>query len=112
MDSLLSVSFDNISSKDPAKIRKGLRQIEGLLAQICLSRTSTPAPTSISPPPPTKPTRTPSTPSTAAPKPLSALPSDPAYLEFFRLQESFEWNGTPSPSPPPRLPLTNPPLLQ
>jgi hypothetical protein len=37
MEALLSLSFDNLSSYDQAKIRKGLRQVEGLLAQICLS---------------------------------------------------------------------------
>jgi hypothetical protein len=36
MDLLLSNSFDHIASKDTTKIRKGLRQIEGILAHICL----------------------------------------------------------------------------
>jgi len=32
-------------------------------------------------------------PTGAAPKPLDALSEDLAFREFFRLQESFEWNG-------------------
>ncbi|KAK8189353.1 cell division protein Cdc14 [Phyllosticta capitalensis] len=69
MEALLDLSFDNITSNDVAKIRKGLRQIEGLLAQICLSKTSD-----------------------VRQKPLKALHHDPAFREFFRLQEGFEWN--------------------
>src|SRR5258708_2749775 len=38
MDALLAVSFGYISSRDTVKIRKGLRQIEGLLTQICLTK--------------------------------------------------------------------------
>ena len=86
MEALLSLSFDNISSKDLSKIRKGLRQIEGLLAQICLPSSSALK-------------RRPSvqhnhgdTP--AAPKSLSQVARDPAFREFFRLQEGFEWNGS------------------
>lgn len=98
MESLLSLSFDYLSSFDGLKIKKGLRQLEGLLAQICLS-----SPKSIS---------------TAAaerrrsvvgagafvngggaddgaaqPKELAKLKDDPAFREFFKLQEGFEWNG-------------------
>lgn len=88
MESLLSLSFDNISAKDPVKIRKGLRQIEGLLAQICLSKRPPPSPSKRQP-------------GAAAPKPddnatvkgLSSLSEDLAFREFFRLQENFEWNG-------------------
>ncbi|KAF2188956.1 cell division control protein 14 [Zopfia rhizophila CBS 207.26] len=90
MEALLSLAFDNIASKDTAKIRKGLRQIEGMLAQICLSSGKS----------------KPSTPShrrnasainlgeqqTYSPKKLGALAEDPAFREFFRLQEGFEWN--------------------
>jgi len=92
MEALLSLAFDNIASKDTAKIRKGLRQIEGMLAQICLSsgRSSKPA--------------TPSHRRNASaihiseqnaqsPKKLGQLAEDLAFREFFRLQESFEWNG-------------------
>ncbi|ETI24028.1 hypothetical protein G647_03397 [Cladophialophora carrionii CBS 160.54] len=86
METLLSHSFDYLSSTSPQKIRKGLRQVEGLLAQLCLSKTShaankrqsmlllgstTPSPQS---------------------KKLSDLPSDPAFREFFKLQQSFQWN--------------------
>ncbi|KAL8950787.1 MAG: hypothetical protein Q9222_003194 [Ikaeria aurantiellina] len=84
MENLLSLSFDYLSSFDGVKIRKGLRQLEGLLAQICLSRTSTPA------------ERRRSTAIDGAaktgPKDLAALSEDPAFREFFKLQEGFEWN--------------------
>jgi hypothetical protein len=86
MEALLSLSFDNLSSYDQTKIRKGLRQIEGLLAQICLS--SSPKQSAaekrrsvIDPgkePPPKK--------------ALNELGNDPAFREFFKLQDGFEWN--------------------
>jgi hypothetical protein len=88
MESLLSLSFDHLASYDASKIRKGLKQLEGLLAQIVLSRSG----------------RTPShsrrqsianataTPAAAAPKELAQLQHDPAFREFFKLQEGFEWN--------------------
>jgi hypothetical protein len=75
MEALLSHAFDNTSSKEIIKIRKGLRQIEGLLAQICI------------PPSCAQQKRRPSS---------TRLSQDPAYREFFRLQEGFEWNGTSS----------------
>ncbi|KAF7186810.1 Cell division control protein 14 [Pseudocercospora fuligena] len=86
MESLLSLSFDNISSRDGQKIRKGLRQIEGLLAQICLSKASS---------------RSPHKRKSSAleldrkqnvTKQLGELRHDPAFREFFRLQEGFQWN--------------------
>ncbi|KAF2276424.1 cell division control 14, SIN component [Westerdykella ornata] len=90
MEALLSLAFDNIASKDTQKIRKGLRQIEGMLAQICLasgrSKPSTPAhrrnasAINLSEQP------------QHAPKKLGALSEDLAFREFFRLQEGFEWN--------------------
>ncbi|KAF2202579.1 cell division control 14, SIN component [Delitschia confertaspora ATCC 74209] len=94
MEALLSLSFDNIASKDSVKIRKGLRQIEGLLAQICLSsgggaRPSTPSQhrrTGSAMPLGQQMAQSPS------PKKLGALVEDPAFREFFRLQEGFEWN--------------------
>lgn len=91
MEALLSLSFDNTSSKDIIKIRKGLRQIEGLLAQICI------------PPSCSQQKRRPSSSRLSGdtllpPRQLSTLCQDPAYREFFRLQEGFEWNGTTSPS--------------
>lgn len=83
MESLLSHSFDYLSSTSPQKIRKGLRQVEGLVAQLCLSKSSfankrqsmlllgsSPAPG----------------------KRLSDLPLDPAFREFFKLQQNFQWN--------------------
>lgn len=87
MEALLSLAFDNLSSYDGPKVRKGLRQVEGLLAQICLSdgrpaqRQGKPVvdghgDTSMSPPR----------------KGLGELSQDPAFREFFKLQEGFEWN--------------------
>ena len=100
MESLLSHSFDYISSYDTTKIRKGLRQLEGLLAQICLSRSSGSQPSS-----PLKPSHqkrhsvaldTKTSPTKdqnqAIPKQLSQLKDDAAFREFFKLQEGFEWN--------------------
>jgi hypothetical protein len=91
MEALLSLAFDNIASKDTQKIRKGLRQIEGMLAQICLSngkaKQSTPGHR-----------RNASAINLGeqeenTPKKLGQLSEDPAFREFFRLQEGFEWNG-------------------
>ena len=87
MEALLSLSFDYLSSYDATKIRKGLRQVDGLLAQICLSKSQSTArdrrrsaiPTGSSP---------------ARAKDLGTLNEDPAFREFFKLQEGFEWNGT------------------
>jgi hypothetical protein len=85
MEALLSLSFDNLSSYDQTKIRKGLRQVEGLLAQICLSaspKSSAEKRRSVIDPgrePPPK-------------KALNELGGDPAFREFFQLQEGFEWN--------------------
>lgn len=85
MEALLSLSFDNLSSYDQSKIRKGLRQVEGLLAQICLSSPQSAGEKRRSaidpdkePPPPRK--------------SLSGMGSDPAFREFFKLQDGFEWN--------------------
>lgn len=86
MESLLSVAFDNISSRDNNKIRKGLRQIEGVLAQICLSRSPTKSPHK------RKSSAFPDK-QQASPKNLHELRSDPAFREFFRLQEGFQCNG-------------------
>ncbi|KAI1176556.1 putative cell division control protein [Nemania sp. FL0916] len=105
MESLLSLAFDNLSSYDGAKIRKGLRQVEGLLANICLSQQETSRDRRASvavgaaakdrsggqdqdqnqedeSPPPDK----------AKDKTLRELGDDPAFCEFFKLQEGFEWN--------------------
>ena len=91
MEALLSMAFDNIASKDAQKIRKGLRQIEGMLAQICLSSGKTT---------PTRPGHRRNQSAInlgeqpqSTPKKLGQLAEDPAFREFFRLQEGFEWNG-------------------
>jgi hypothetical protein len=90
MEALLSLAFDNLSSYDGGKIRKGLRQVEGLLAQICISSSSpakqiTPLgrPRSMINDPGKEP---------PARKQLNELKDDPAFREFFKLQEGFEWN--------------------
>ncbi|KAF3039612.1 hypothetical protein E8E11_002969 [Didymella keratinophila] len=90
MDALLSLSFDNIASKDTAKIRKGLRQIEGLLAHICLDGSKAK---------PARPEHRRNQSAVSAseqdePKKLGELSEDPAFREFFRLQDGFEWNVT------------------
>ncbi|KAI4203702.1 MAG: hypothetical protein LQ350_001703 [Teloschistes chrysophthalmus] len=84
MENLLSLSFDYLSSCDGVKIRKGLRQLEGLLAQICLSRTTTAAERRRS--------VIQDGVSKSRPKDLASLSEDPAFREFFKLQEGFEWN--------------------
>ncbi|OGE56285.1 hypothetical protein PENARI_c003G02240 [Penicillium arizonense] len=83
MEALLAHSFDYLSSYEPSKIRKGLRQVEGLLAQICLSK---PKPVSDR-----RKSRLADTPQ-PVPKALSDLRDDPAFREFSKLQESFQWN--------------------
>lgn len=90
MDKLLNHAFDNLASYDGAKVRRGLRQVEGLLAPICLA------------PPVTKDSDVFNTNSAAnqagspdQPAPrrtLAELAEDPAFRAFFRLQDSFEWN--------------------
>lgn len=102
MESLLSLSFDYLSSFDGLKIKKGLRQLEGLLAQICLSRRSSLSSTSTSTS--RAESRQQSSISTSCQvseqqqqqqhtKELASLKDDPAFREFFKLQEGFEWNG-------------------
>ncbi|KAK4191214.1 hypothetical protein QBC35DRAFT_24611 [Podospora australis] len=82
MESLLSLAFDNLSSFDGSKIRKGLKQVEGLLAQICLSGPSSPKKQQHGAELQQQPLR----------KVLADLSPDPAFREFFKLQEGFEWN--------------------
>ncbi|TVY85802.1 Cell division control protein [Lachnellula willkommii] len=86
MEALLSLSFDNLSSYDQGKIRKGLRQIDGLLAEVCLS--------SASPKSAAEKRRSVIDPGKEPPplKKLGELGSDPAFREFFKLQDGFEWN--------------------
>ncbi|SPN97388.1 related to cell division control protein 14 [Cephalotrichum gorgonifer] len=86
MEALLSLAFDNLSSYDGPKVRKGLRQVEGLLAQICLSSARDASP-------PSSPTRSSAdASSTGGIKSLAELSQDLAFREFFKLQEGFEWN--------------------
>ena len=90
MESLLSLSFSNLSSRDTPRIRKGLRQIEGLLAQIALSASNRLSPhkrkTSV--------VEVEERDGGATKcRVLSELRRDAAYREFFRLQEGFRWNG-------------------
>ena len=85
METLLSHSFDYLSSSSPQKIRKGLRQVEGLLAQICLSKTTAAANKRHSM------LALGSSPS-ASPKRLNELHIDPAFREFYKLQQGFQWN--------------------
>ncbi|KAL4815563.1 cell division protein Cdc14 [Aspergillus spinulosporus] len=85
MEALLAHSFDYLSSYEPTKVRKGLRQVEGLLAQICLSRAKRPvsdkrgSPLLFGAP-------------QSGCKALSELRDDPAFREFFKLQDGFQWN--------------------
>lgn len=88
MESLLSLSFDYLSSFDAGKIRKGLRQLEGLLAQICLSGSGTTPVENRRQSIAVSPTKDKS----RVPRELSQLKDDPAFREFFKLQEGFEWN--------------------
>ncbi len=105
MESLLSLAFDNLTSYDSGKVRKGLRQVDGLLAQICLSRGVSSSSAAAANGGPSKMSvaekrrsamimgaSTPTTTTTVC-KDLPALKEDPAFREFFKLQEGFEWNG-------------------
>lgn len=89
MESLLSNSFDYLSSNDSNKTRKGLRQLEGLLAQICLSRSSGGATSIVDKRRSIAITK----PQDVVPKELAQLKDDAAFREFFKLQEGFQWNG-------------------
>jgi hypothetical protein len=86
MEALLSLAFDNISSYDQSKIRKGLRQLDSLLAQVCLSSSASPQTPSEKRRSVIDPTHTPPR------KDLEQLVEDPAFREFFKLQDGFEWN--------------------
>lgn len=87
MESLLSLAFDNISSREATKIRKGLRQIEGLLAQICLFKAPARSPRK-------RQSEIPQQEARQEAKGLRELREDAAFREFFRLQEGFQCNGT------------------
>ena len=82
MEALLSLAFDNLSSYDGPKVRKGLRQVEGLLAQICLSDPNHRSDEEDGG----------GGGGVTARKELAQLSQDPAFREFFKLQEGFEWN--------------------
>lgn len=98
METLLSVAFDYLASFDGPKIKKGLRQIEGLLAQVCISaheaaakkaannnKSSSPVPDHQQKPDMHN--------QKAKPKyALSDLTGDAAFQEFFKLQDGFQWN--------------------
>ncbi|KAJ5682485.1 hypothetical protein N7462_005650 [Penicillium macrosclerotiorum] len=86
METLLAHSFDYLSSYEPSKVRKGLRQVEGLLAQICLSKSKCAAT------PDRRRSYLAASETQPVPKALSELRDDPAFREFFKLQESFQWN--------------------
>jgi hypothetical protein len=98
MEALLSLAFDNLSSYDGPKIRKGLRQVEGLLAQICLSGPKPSRSRSNSRNDDggtgggTDPEQPPPEPAQQPHKDLAQLARDPAFREFFKLQDGFEWN--------------------
>lgn len=100
METLLSVAFDNLSSYDGPKVKKGLRQVEGLLAQICLSahaanrnKNNNPkSPNSRATSPSDGPKQQPDQPAAKARFPLSDLSGDAAFREFFKLQDGFQWN--------------------
>lgn len=90
METLLSLAFDNLSSFDGGKIKKGLKQVEGLLAQICLSGPSSPRKQSADHGRGDRGDR--GDREQLSRKVLADLSGDPAFREFFKLQEGFEWN--------------------
>lgn len=102
METLLSVAFDNLSSYDGPKVKKGLRQVEGLLAQICLSahaanrnknnNNNNPRSPSSRATSPSDGPKQPAQPPAKARFPLSDLSGDAAFREFFKLQDGFQWN--------------------
>jgi hypothetical protein len=87
MENLLSVAFDNLSSRDGLKIRKGCRQVENLLAQILLSKPNSRSPHK------RKSSAILDSKQQGTAKGLAELKQDPAFCEFFRLQEGFQYNG-------------------
>lgn len=102
METLLAHSFDYLSSCDQHKIRKGLRQVEGLMAQICLSKASSSSASGAEPAdeqqqrPRDRRSKRHSkdlVKETGPAKSLEELREDPAFLEWFKLQDNFQWNG-------------------
>lgn len=92
MEHLLSVSFDHLASFDGQKIKKGLRQIDGLLAQVCLSAHESAAARNNSKQHNARLSPTSATPAKKSRYSLSDLGGDAAFREFFKLQDGFEWN--------------------
>ena len=100
MDRLLTLSLTLLTSRTPPKIRKGLRQIECLLAQICLSSPSTRHPStntpskraSLAPPPPPTGFQAVVPPASANHHTLHTLPHDAAYTTFHKLQTHITYN--------------------
>ncbi|KAI1211690.1 cell division control 14, SIN component [Annulohypoxylon truncatum] len=92
MEQLLSLAFDNLSSYDGPKIRKGLRQVEGLLANICLSRAQSSRDRRASIISTTADEEAAAAAGPTPNKTLEQISEDPAFCEFFKLQEGFEWN--------------------
>ncbi|TVY80296.1 Cell division control protein [Lachnellula suecica] len=86
MEALLSLAFDNLASHAQEKHLKGLRQIDALLAEVCLS---SPAPKSTA-----EKRRSVIDPGKEPPplKTLGELSSDPGFRAFFMMQDSFEGN--------------------
>lgn len=85
----MSLAFDNLSSYDGPKIKKGIKQVDSLLAQICLSRHPKKDQKKDSKPTDQDKDGSPSSPPRRR---LSDLTDDLAFHEFFKLQEGFEWN--------------------
>jgi hypothetical protein len=94
MEFLLSMAFDNLSSYDSDKIGKGLRQVDGVLAQICLCSPAADDGTRPGSAGSQASSSTTSTSASSSPgtKSLTELSGDPAFREFFKLQEGFQWN--------------------
>lgn len=100
METLLSVAFDYLASFDGPKIKKGLRQIEGLLAQVCISAHEAAAKKAANSN--NNHSRSPilndhqqAADKKKSSKPkyaLSDLTGDAAFQEFFKLQDGFQWN--------------------
>ena len=86
MEALLSLAFDNLSSYDGPKIKKGLKQVEGLLAPICLASAKAKKKQAALDDEQMQQKQK------STPKTLEELTDDPAFFEFFKLQEGFEWN--------------------
>lgn len=91
------MAFDYLASFDGPKIKKGLRQIEGLLAQICLSAHDAAAKKTNNKSPVLDQSQgggggADSKKSSKAKYALSDLTGDAAFQEFFKLQDGFQWN--------------------